>query len=192
VRLLGALALADAWRASLAFCLAAGLLAAGGCSRSGRRLSAGPEQPGAVAATQDRASATSSEAVGAVERAQEVRPTDWEGDWESKEFPGLALQVSDASVVGVYAGGQGHIQGEIRGNGIDFQYWRGATEFLGAPLDLRGLGSGALSTSGLSVKGTYTSDTAVESKWSMKRPGQPDEAPEAAPAKGETPSDGEN
>jgi len=185
-------ALAHAWRAWLAFCLAAGLLAAGGCSRSGKRLSSGPERPAAAGATQDRATATSSEAVGAVERAQEVRPADWEGDWESKEFPGLTLTVTGASVEGVYAGGQGHIQGEIRGSGIDFQYWRGATEFLGAALDQRGLGSGALSTSGLSVKGTYTSDTAVEGKWSMKRPGQPDEAPEAAPSKGETPSDGEN
>lgn len=168
------------------------MLAASGCSRSGRRLTPGPEQPGTVAATQDRAAATSSEAVGAVERAQEVRPADWEGDWESKEFPGLTLTVTGTLVTGIYASGQGHIQGEIRGDGIDFQYWRGATEFLGASLDQRGLGSGALSTSGLSVKGTYTSDTAVESKWSMKRPGQPDEAPEAAPSKGETPSDGKN
>lgn len=145
-------------------------------------------------ATQDRATATSSEAVGAVERAQEVRPADWDGEWESKEFPGLTLQVTDATVVGTYAGGEGHILGEIRGTGIDFQYWRGSAEFLGAPLDHRGLGSGSLSTSGLAVKGTYTSDTAVEGKWSMKRPGQPDEpaeSPNTQSRTGEATDDGE-
>lgn len=143
------------------------ILLAAGCGRL-RPVEQAPA-PEDLQAAPNRSTTSPSAAFREFEHATTADQNAWRGKWESEMFRGLTLRIEDGAVVGEYADGAGHLKGELYGDSIDFEFWKGAASFNDAPLDQRGIGSGKLNPADGTAKGTYTTDTFEEGRWSMTR-----------------------
>ena len=103
------------------------------------------------------------------------------GEWDGEFFPGLVLRIEGDLIVGTYANGEGHLEGEVYRDTIDIQFWKGAAAFNDAPAATRGIGSGKLDVGGDAIKGTYTTDMFEEGRWTITRKGTPPESSELEP-----------